>query len=240
MTTPTNIEPAQLLRRSPLYRQQLCAGAQFLTLNNGAVPACYPELDDEPGRAAQLALVDLSVLPRTGFKGSDSMAWLGQHRVQLPPSANLAQLQGDGSLVARLSEHETLILCDLACESTTIDRLNSEWSPALPERIYSLPRNDSHCWLAMCGEYAAQTLAKVCAVDLRIDKFPRGAIAQTSLARINAITLRHDLGAIPCYYILADIAATEFLWDALMDAMQEFNGCPAGLNTLRTLASEPE
>ena len=78
--------------------------------------------------------------------------------------------------------------------------------------------------------------SKVCAVDLRIDKFSQGAVAQTSLARVNAIIVRQDLGATPCFYILSDVSSAEFLWTSLLDAMLEFKGKVVGTAALTTCA----
>jgi len=59
-------------------------------------------------------------------------------------------------------------------------------------------------------------------------------VAQTSLARVNAIILRNDLATTTCLFILSDVSFAEYLWDALLDAMVEFEGCPVGIAALRT------
>ena len=75
-------------------------------------------------------------------------------------------------------------------------------------------------------------MAKVCGVDLREDTFPRGSIAQTSAARINVIVIHHEVNGIPCFSILCDSAAAEYLWECLLDAMQEFGGEVIGVGAL--------
>ena len=64
---------------------------------------------------------------------------------------------------------------------------------------------------------------------------PKHAIAQTNLARLNAVILRADLGGMPAYDILSDIASAAYLWEALRDAMAEFDGAPVGLAAIRAL-----
>ncbi len=78
--------------------------------------------------------------------------------------------------------------------------------------------------------------AKLCGVDLRPHKFGDGAIAQTSIARLNAIVLRADVGETLAYYLLTDIASASYMWASLRDAMDEFDGLPVGLGAIRRLA----
>ena len=79
-------------------------------------------------------------------------------------------------------------------------------------------------------------LSKVCAVDMRPHKFDQFNVAQTSVARVNSIVIRLDQGETLCYFILADLSMNEFLWDGLLDAMQEFDGKPMGVSTLSSLS----
>ncbi len=102
-----------------------------------------------------------------------------------------------------------------------------------------MPRQDSHAWFLIAGEHAAALFAKLCAVDLRTDKFARGRIAQTSLAEVSAIVVRDDRGAVPAYHLLADSAAAEYLWDCLIDARADFDGRPVGWSAVRDLNPNP-
>ena len=73
-------------------------------------------------------------------------------------------------------------------------------------------------------------------MDLREEKFARGDVAQTSLARVDAVMIRHQLGNTPCFHILSDSSSAEFLWTSLLDAALEFDGGPVGMAALRGLA----
>lgn len=240
-TTPTakTIAPTHYLCRSQLYRHHLSARARFEEVASSAVVAEYADTDAEVNQATHLALADLSTLPRVGFKGAGAPAWLEQQGAQLPNSPNQAARQKGGSLIARLSINELLILSDLIADSTLTAVLQDRWSLESTTRVYSLPRSDSHCWFALTGNHATTTLAKVCGVDMRTHKFAECEIAQTSLARVDAIILRNDLTTTPCFFILSDVSSTEYLWDALLDAMVEFHGSPVGIAALRTLQAEP-
>ncbi len=228
--------PEHHLRRSQLYRIHQSAGAYFEDQDGTLSVSQYAGNADELGQARRLGLADLSTLSRIGFKGHGAPAWLHTQGVLLPEQPNQTLLQTDGSLLLRLSAQEVLILRALHPASALITQLQNQVSSAAAQHAYVLPRADSHCWLALTGEYAAQTLAKICGVDMRLHKFAQGDVAQTSVARVNAIVTRYALEAdTPCFYILCDVSLAEFLWVSLIDTMLEFGGQPIGLATLRQL-----
>lgn len=233
MTEPT--APARHARRSPIVRRHLALGASFTTFADAAVVTNYGDAGDERPQAGELAIVDLSALPRTGFRGNGAAAWLEGHGMGLPSSVNKASRQADGSLVARLSNDEYLLLGNLTDESGPATRTSAAWSLDATDHVYDLPRADSHCWLAVTGDHASSMLAKVCGIDLRLQKFSDGDVAQTSVARTSAIVIRADLGSCPCFFILGDASVAEYLWDALLDAMREFGGAAIGITALRAL-----
>ncbi len=225
------IEPGNHARRSFVYRRLIEAGARFVEIGGGAVADGFPGQGGLPGR---LALIDLSPLPRGGFKGREAMQWLATRGLAAPDTNNRARTVDGGTLIARLADTEALLLCDPLAPRT----------PALPDpepgtRCYPVPRRDSHCWFMLTGRFAEPCLRKLCGVDLRPTRFPDLAVAQTSLARLSAILIRQDRGDTPAYHLLADSASALYFWDVLIDAMREFHGAPAGLHALRTLGAAP-
>lgn len=233
------VQPEAFTRRSPVYRRLKGHAARFGEAAGAAVAMAYGDEQAETDRARHLGLADLSPLPRTGYKGPGIIDWLSTQGLALPSESNQAVSQSDGSLAARLSPTEMLVLDDLACASGAVARLRTVWqnqenTPG-STRAFMAPREDSHAWFGLAGAQGAAMLAKVCAVDLRASIFGNGNIAQTSVARLGAVIIRHDLGKTLHYHILADSAAAGYLWDCLLDAMDEFNGGPVGLTALRRL-----
>ena len=243
------IAPAQGNRRSPLYRRHVDLQAKLEQVGDAVLVSHYVKPGIEVLLAANLGLVDLSTMPRTGFKGAGAPAWAASQRVKLPKLPNTAVTQKDGSVVAKLSHQELLIVSNIMGSATSIDRLNREHlnrehsnkehlsKQTLAPQTYSLPRADSHSWLAVTGNAAAEMFSKICGVDLRVHKFAHNQVAQTSVAKINGVILRHDLATTPCFYILSDITSTEFLWDSLLDAMEEYRGAAVGVAAMRSLAA---
>ncbi|PTU04279.1 sarcosine oxidase [Pseudomonas sp. HMWF031] len=179
----------------------------------------------------QCALVDLTEVPRVGFRGVDSVAYLLARGFTLPTSPNRALTQADGSLVARLSQTEFLLLGSLQDRGERIADEEARWEMDHSAN-YLLPREDSHGWLLLSGVHIAEVMAKLCGVDLRPQAFASGAVAQTSAARINVIVINRGSVAAPAFQILFDRASLDYFKGALMDAMGEFDGTVLGIEAL--------
>lgn len=227
-------DPTDFARRSPLHRVLTSAGANWGAVAGGCVSMSFDGVD-EAVRARTLGLADLSVLPRIGFKGHGAPGWLELQGLALPAAPNLARRRDDGALLARLSVEEHLLLSDLAAAGDLCARVMSAWSMDTADGVYALPRSDSHAWLLVTGARAVEMFAKLCAVDLRAHKFADGAVAQTSVAWINAIVIRADLSDVPGFHLLFDWASADYLWGCLIDAADEFGGGPIGRNAVLDL-----
>jgi sarcosine oxidase subunit gamma len=237
MTTPDDF-----LCRSFVYRKLVKHDANFEALGNIAVARDFGDPAGEQETARRLGLADLSALPRLGIKGAGTTDWLTGQGIDVPAESNRAERQSSGVLAARLAPSELLLLGDLSGDSAPLDALAAAWRaepqpPVPPEqpRGYLLPRQHSHFRFLLSGESTAGMFAKVCGVDLRPGKFANGRIAQTSMARMNAVVIRDDQGGVLAYHLLGDSASAEYLWDCLLDAMAEFDGAPVGLAAVRGL-----
>ena len=227
------LKPTDLVRRSNLYRELDKLGASYGKLNGFACAMSFGTADETAG-AEKLGISDLTPLPRAGYKGWDMASWVTAQGVSLG-DPNTATRQGDGSLACRLSAGELLLLADLSGASAAIDRLAAAWS--MDDAIcFPVPRADTNLRFALTGADVPEMMAKMCGIDLRPHRFAEGAIAQTSVARMNAILVRRDLGDTYGLDMVADSAAAVYLWSCLTDAMAEFDGRPVGLTALRSLA----
>ena len=215
-----------ILRRS-FVRRSLDA----LSVSWGQAGDCVAALSI-PGQrpAAGVVLRDLSPLPRTGFKGAETAAWLDGRNIAYPPEHNQAAVLSDGTLVARLSPGEFLLLGPSDGRPSTVAALDAAWSLDAAGLCFQVPRRDSHAWFTVGGAKAPEMFAKLCGIDVRLHKFADLSIAQTSLARLSAIIIRDDRGAeLPAFHVLADSASAAYLRDVLADAMAEFAGSVCGL-----------
>ena len=228
------IRPDAALRRSFHYRDLVAAGARFRRLGDAIVAADYGA--DEVALARRLGLADLSPLPRAGFKGPRMAEWMAERGVPLGPDSNRAYPAGEGALAARLAPGEVLVLGSLDGADETTGRLDRSWSYSAAG-VWPVPRRDASFWFLVTGAFTAKMFAKICGVDLRPKAFPNHHIAQTSVARTNAIVVRDDLPDVPAFHLLGDSASASYSWMCLLDAMTEFAGAPVGLDALLTLQS---
>ena len=228
--------PAEQTRRSPLYRLLAEDGARFEPLGGYAVARDFGQgADDEAARAESLGLADLTPLPRIGFKGWNIGPWLAGKGAEMGEASNRAYAQVDGTRIARLAPGEALVLAERTGNAPLVETLDRAWSMADADGCFRVARDETTCWLLLTGDHAASMLAKVCAVDLRRPAFAPDAIAQTNVARLNAIVIRGDIGAVPAFDLLTDSASAVYLWGALLDAMAEHEGAPVGLAAIRSL-----
>lgn len=233
----SSLNPADLLRRSPVYRELVAAGARFVETNGGAVAEDFgPDGDAEIKGARRLALADLSLHPHFGFKGRETVDWLRSQGVDVGDQDNLAYRQADGALAAKLAPREILLISDVAGSSNVCHRLAG--MACIDEEIeaFPVPRGDGYFWFLVSGGQAGTMFAKICGVDLRPEQIPQLEIAQTSVARMNVVIIRDDLGDAPAYHILGDVASASYLWACLRDAMEEFGGGLMGQGAVRKLA----
>ncbi len=226
------VDPVEYARRSPLQRRLDAEGALWRGIGDAAVA------DTVGGGAVSsgIAISDLSPLLRLGFKGRGTIPAMQGRGIAVEATPNRAFRQPDGSLCLVLAPAEVLLLSNLAGEGERLAQLETGWRLEDEERTYPLPRRDSHAWLAVAGEAAPMMFAKLCAIDLRAEKFTDLSIAQTSIARMSAIVARADIGASPVFHLLVDSAAAQYFCDCLLDAADEFGGHIVGLKALQKLA----
>ena len=226
------VDPLAYARRSPLRRRLEAEGAAWGDLGDVAVAETIGDAAPSGG----IAIVDLSPLPRLGFKGRGTIPAMQSRGITVEATPNRAFRQPDGGLCLVLAPGEVILLSNLAGDGERLAQLESGWRIEDEERTYPLPRRDSHAWLAVAGQAAPEMFAKLCAIDLRRDKFPDLAIAQTSIAKMSAILTRGDIGADPVFHLLVDSAAALYFCDCLLDAADEFGGRIVGLKALQKLA----
>ena len=230
------VDPLAYARRSPLRRRLEAEGAAWGDLGDVAIAETIGDAAPTGG----IAIVDLSPLPRLGFKGRGTIPAMQSRGITVEATPNRAFRQPDGGLCLVLAPGEVILLSNLAGAGERLAQLESAWRIEDEERTYPLPRRDSHAWLAVAGQAAPEMFAKLCAIDLRRDKFADLAIAQTSIAKMSAILTRADIGPNPVFHLLVDSAAALYFCDCLLDASDEFGGRIVGLKELQKSKADEE
>jgi sarcosine oxidase subunit gamma len=169
-----------------------------------------------------IAIEDLSGRPRLGFKGRGTIAAMQKRGLVVEAVPNRAFRQSDGSLCLVLAPGEVFLLANEAGEGARFAEWERGWRIEDGEGTYPVPRRDSHAWFALAGDDLPAMMAKICGVDLRHHVFSDLAIAQTSVARLNAVVLRADRDGGPVFHLLADSASAAYFLECLRDAAGEF------------------
>jgi heterotetrameric sarcosine oxidase gamma subunit len=81
----------------------------------------------------------------------------------------------------------------------------------------------------LSGADAARALAKVCAVDLSDTKAPDGTAFRSSVASLTTDVVRDDRGGARSYLLHCERSSGQFLFEALLEAGDEFGVEPVGL-----------
>ena len=231
---PDALTPTDCTRRSNLYRVSASLGAHWTEINGFAAAAHYGDAAGEIAAGANLGIADLTALPRAGYKGWDMAGWAGGQGLDLP-EPNQARAQGDGTLACRLSAGELLLIGADGGEHAVIDKLAAAWTME-GAVCFPVPRADTNARIAMTGAQVPHMMAKMCGIDLRAHRFANHQIAQTSVARMNAVMVRKDRGATYAIDMVIDSASIVYMWECLTDAMEEFDGKAVGIDALRALA----
>ncbi|RXJ70456.1 hypothetical protein CS022_23245 [Veronia nyctiphanis] len=177
----------------------------------------------EPKREpSSLVFSDATTSNRIGFRGTKAAAFLQQHNISLPDMTNHAIQMSNGLLVLRLSHTEFWLVDHSNLNTTTLSDLEKASDDT--SNVTRLYCQHGVAMFVLSGTACPQMFAKVCAVDLQLDAFGRGSIAQTSVARVSSIVVRVPTAdeQETCFYIFSDISSAGYLWHALDDAAAEF------------------
>ena len=123
------LDPNTVPRRSPLNKRHIASHALFKEFGGNLLVSHYGDnerIKAEHKQSQTLAVCDLSILPRAGFKGQGAPSWVEAQHLTLPAQANTAVQQSSGSLVAKLSDQEILVLSDIFGHSKDVLHLSEK------------------------------------------------------------------------------------------------------------------
>jgi len=222
MTTGQSALLEPLLLESPVIAALGERVTRWQELNGYRVAAV---LEGARGDAA-LTLRDLTHLPRTGFKGRGTAAWLAAAGWPVPPAPNRCLVRDDGARIARLGAEDFLLVDALDGSTAHARALEAHWLAAVPPGglLRPTPKQHSHALLALSGGGAVDVMARLCAVDLRPDSFGSESVAQTFAAGVVVTVLPLPDG----YLLLFDSAVAAYAWHCLVDALAGFDAAAVG------------
>ena len=78
-------------------------------------------------------------------------------------------------------------------------------------------------------------MSKLTELDISPEAFPDLRCAQTRCAEIHGTLVRADLGSLTSYDLYFSREFGEYLWDAVLEAGEEFGAGPAGVDAMDRL-----
>lgn len=212
-------------------------GAELGEQDGWQVPTAYTELGTEVAAAEQrVAIVDLSAIGKLLIQGSaleDELA----AEFGSSPATPTELIRFEGGWLTRINRFEHYAVLPLDRLARTTDALRTALS-GQHASVTSLTHGTDA--LGLLGPAAPRTLTKLCGLDVRERSFPNRRVQISSLARVKAMIARLDQGELPCYEVHVDRTYSEYVWETVMDAAQEFGGRAIGTIAFHQLSPEEE
>lgn len=141
-----------------------------------------------------------------------------------------SQAAPGGALVLGSRPGEWIVLGtpnEVASVVATLDGLDSPESHDSGEFVSALDWTHSRAMFRLTGAEAARMLEKVCGLDWSDHMTPNGAVVSASVALTTCDLARNDVhrndtAGTPSYLIFCDRSFGQYLFDALIDAGDEF------------------
>lgn len=236
-----------LIRRSALHAFHL-AEASMIEDHGWQCADSYGSVDAEVQVIReQVGLSDISPLAKLDIQGNDVLASLGQklslglslgisletipvgRAVRVPAQALQLNTRANGLLCSLARNHARLISPPGTASAvhTRVESVVQQTADSACIHLTDVTSNFTA--IQMVGPLGRDLLRKLTALDLRPAQFPDLSCAQGSLASIHALVLRADIQAHLAYQVYCGREFGAHVWDALLDAGQEFGALPFGL-----------
>ena len=167
------------------------------------------------GSSAPLRLCDLTPLAKVLVRAAPA----GAVAAVLDCPAGRTTRNERGDLVVGLGPDEWIVIGPVDAAEEIVGTL----APA-SAREFATSIDSTHLsiLLRLTGADAPRLLEKVCAIDLSEAATPDGAAFRSSVARVLTTVIRDDVGGERSYLLLGDRSSGQYLFDALLDAGEEF------------------
>ena len=130
-----------------------------------------------------------------------------------------SQTVAGGALVLGSRPGEWIVLGTAGAVTETVEGLDGLDSS---DFVTALDWTHGRALLRVTGDAAPRMLEKVCSLDWSDPMTPDGAVASASVAKVTCDIARNDVDGTPSYLVFCDRSFGQYLFDALIDAGDEF------------------
>lgn len=198
------------MRETALAAAHALLRPRWTDVNGMRMPAGF----ESEGDMRDLAIADVSCFAKAGLKGPRAASWLAEHGIPVPPRANT----WTGDLIARLGETEFFLEGNAACEVAE----NAQG-------VYPVLRQDTA--IALAGRRVNEVLLETCSFNFAaLDT--QETLVMTSMVGVPVLVIPQRREGLPLTRIWADPTFAPYLWQTLLEIVQELGGGPAGLSSV--------
>jgi len=210
------------IRRSPLHACLEELNPEWGEIHSMKVPLRFKDAARETQLKSELALCDLSCLPRMSVKGPESPVWL--ERAGIPVSDQLYGCRplADSGLVIRTDRQEVFLE----------DGPGGQRVSGFERQLSSQPSPPGVCWVRrqdasfqLTGARANAVLRETCGVDFTQ---PPDGVVMTRVAGVSCMVLPFQVDETPAYRLWFDPSYGPYLWDALLEIVRDHGGDAIG------------
>ena len=188
-----------------------------------SLPLWFDDPQRERDAAQRLVLCDLSALPKAGYKGPNSTAWLREQQIPIPAEIFDTDALAAGGVILKVSADEFFLEA-----GPTGPGLPTPPSTAFPPGCFPVVREDST--LVLCGAQANDVLQQVCGYDFSTAILDRAIF--TRVAGVDAAVLPISGFPQPLVKIWSDRSYAISLWNSLGEICADFGGPIVGAQAL--------
>ena len=229
-------ESWQPIRRSPLHARLLAAGAVMRQEAGWSVASHFGDADAEVRHLrSTVGLSDRSFLSKWQVEGKDLVRLTRDRLGWDPPAVGGVLETGDGC-AARLTRHRMMVIVETG-EASDLRRMALDGPDS--GCVHLLERTHGVGILRLDGPLSPQVLRRLTALDLRQENFSNLRCASVPVAGTVAVLLRRDRGDCFGYEIWFDWYYGDYLWDAVLEAGEEFAIRPVGRSADTAAGADP-
>ena len=204
---------------TPVHTVLDAMGARWGRIGEAPVATRFTRREIEISAMRELALCDMSVLPKLGIKGPGSAAWLRAEGVDVPNETYATACLPDGGLIACVAVDEFIMESGISTKSVmSLARRIAQDDGA----AHAVQRQDAT--FLVSGSRACEALSQTCAIN-----FDEASVDRLILTRVAGVTCgllpqRVPGEDVPLFRLWLDATFAIFLWQNLAQIIEEIGG----------------
>jgi sarcosine oxidase, subunit gamma len=214
----------QLPRRSPVNDLLEDLGPKCGPVQGMLVALSFQPSEIERRKKVELALCDLSCLPRISFKGPEAVSWLERLGIVVPESLYECAVWNDGGLIIRTDGQEVFL--EDGPEGQGVAQVIGQYG-GVPSGVYRVERQEAG--FLLCGAKVNDVLVETCGYDFRQ---PGNRLVMTRVAGVSCAVLPIELAGTPTFRFWLDCSYGVYLWEVLHEIVRDHGGDVIGLGSI--------